>query len=160
MFLLCLLIQILTLCSCVGSWSSGQCTQVGGSSTSVPKASQYLRTMTMARKTSSVTCQWLQCSVGNLSMWNRLFQMGTSVAPTCVFTEHVLTSTKTTPATATPDTRADTATMVSGGGAYYSHCYYCRCCCCRRFRVILIELIEIFSIFTFGLFSQIKRLKQ
>lgn len=124
---------------------------------SVPKASQYLRTMTMPRKTSSVTYQRLQCIVGNLLMWNRLFQMGTSVAPTCVFTEHVLTSTKTTPAAATPDTRADTATTVSGGGAYYSHCYYCHC---RRFRIILIELIEIFSIFTFGLFSQIKSLKQ
>lgn len=42
-----------------------------------------------------------------------VFQMGTSVSPTCVSMVCVRTSTKTTSASVTMDTRADTATTVS-----------------------------------------------
>lgn len=42
-----------------------------------------------------------------------VFQMGTSVTPTCAFTEPVWISTKVTPASVTVDTRENTATNVS-----------------------------------------------
>lgn len=42
-----------------------------------------------------------------------VFQMGTSVTPTCAFMEPAWTYTKPTPAAVTRDTRADTATSVS-----------------------------------------------